>query len=119
MTNTVRLMSIDADVDGVKETTIFAVEDDSVVGCISVRHKGRRAAEVRQLFVVAERRMSGIGRVLLENACLLARNSKCETIGLYLLADNECAWGFYRSCGFIRAYEYENGSWVVCRKLGD
>ena len=107
------------EVDGVKEIKIIAIERSAVlpfIGVIGLR-LGERSSCVRQLFVAPSERRRGIGSALVNLCCRKAQDHGSETLGLSLGAGNDDAWEFYKRLGFIRAYQYDDGSHVVCKIL--
>ena len=107
------------EVDGVKEIQIIAMERGAVmpfVGTIGLQ-LGAKSSSVRRLFVPGSQRRRGIGSALVNLCCRKAKDHGSDTLGLSLGAGNEEAWEFYKRLGFIRAYEYEDGSHAVCKIL--
>lgn len=83
---------------------LFAVTDDgSVVGTVALRHEGEGVYELTKMAVEPDRRGTGIGRQLVEEAI-----DRFEALGgtrLYLESNDrlEAAVSLYESVGFVHA----------------
>ena len=115
----IKIEQLWTEVDGVKEVQLIARDEGSAlpfVGTIGLL-LGAKSSGIRRLFVAPSERRRGIGTTLVNLCCRKAKDHGSETLGLSLGAGNEEAMEFYKRLGFIRAYQYEDGSHVVCKVL--
>jgi [ribosomal protein S18]-alanine N-acetyltransferase len=86
------------------ETTGFVwVEDDRIVGNLSLRHAQPRSSRGRligNVVVHPSYRHHGIGRALMERAIAAAKSDYSTWVGLEVRADNEDACRLYQHLGF-------------------
>jgi len=101
----ITLVRLPIEVDKMKETKIIAMKGDQFAG--------KTTAAILQLYVVPHMRKRGIGSMLVNKAIEIAQMHGCEAVGLSLAASNYLAWKLYKSLGFIRGYQYDDGSWLV------
>jgi RimJ/RimL family protein N-acetyltransferase len=83
---------------------LVAVEDERVVGSISIRrddHPATWHVATFGMFVVAGHRGRGIGAALLEEALRWAREHRVERVELTVYPHNDAAIGLYRRFGFV------------------
>ena len=71
-------------------------EDEALVGCIGIERAGDRELALTDLFVLAEHRLQGIGRSLVE---AVVAGAPVERFRVECDLD---AAGFFERCGFIR-----------------
>ena len=85
---------------------VFVAEDeDGIVGRISIArdpHPASRHVADLGLMVAASARRHGIGRALLEQAAVWAREAGVRKLELHVFPHNEPAIGLYESFGFVR-----------------
>ena len=105
--------SIDVVVDDTKETLITASNDKQIVGTVSIGYKNKKSAYIRMLYVDVNYRRMGIASTLLEYCRDLTSKEKCESISLVVKTDNDIAIKFYKKSGFIIAYDYDDGSFLM------
>lgn len=113
----ITIVRLPIEVDKLKETKIIAMKGDDPVGHVGVQFAGKTTAAILQLYVVPHMRKRGIGSMLVNKAIEIAQMHGCEAVGLSLAANNYLAWKLYKSLGFIRGYQYDDGSWLVCKSL--
>ena len=85
---------------------------------------GYRFTVEHSVYVVAERRGQGIGRLLLEPLIAHARNAGMHSMIAGVDAENQASLRLHRSCGFVevahfRQVGYKFGRWLdlVCLEL--
>ena len=85
---------------------VFVAEDeDGIVGRLSIArdpHPASRHVADLGLMVAASARRHGIGRALLEQAAVWAREAGVRKLELHVFPHNEPAIGLYESFGFVR-----------------
>lgn len=54
---------------------IIAVENNIPIGCIALRPFSADAAEIKRMYVIPQKRATGIGKILLEKCLSLAKKS--------------------------------------------
>lgn len=121
------VLRLDQEVDGQKTTLLVAAGSDTLLGSVELLfwqrgqrpREPRRSACIRMLFVHTAFRYQGVGRQLVDEACEIARHHGCEALGLCLAADNQGGRLFYEKLGFQFAYEYDDGSFVVTKRLSE
>ena len=84
----------------------LALSNDRGIGCVALRPLDDRIAEVKRMFVEAEYRGQGVGRVLMETLIAGARERGYETLRLGTLHDMDAALGLYRALGFTPIERY-------------
>ena len=86
------------------ETAGFVwVEDDRIVGNLSLRHaqpRSNRGRLIGNVVVHPDYRHHGIGRALMERAIAAAKGDYSTWVGLEVRADNEIACRLYQHLGF-------------------
>jgi ribosomal protein S18 acetylase RimI-like enzyme len=112
-----KIHQLDARVDGVRSTHLVAFFAEDFAGSVDLLYQDRVSATVKELFVDNVYRGQGIGTALITRCCEIARNGGCETLGLSLAKDNSGAAEFYKKLGFIFAFQYDDGSFVVVKIL--
>jgi carbonic anhydrase len=86
---------------------LLAREFDELMGCIALRPLGPTTCEMKRLFVRAEYRDRGLGRVLVEAIIEEARQIGYTHMRLDTIADRmERAIALYRSIGFVEIPPY-------------
>jgi carbonic anhydrase len=86
---------------------LLAREFDELMGCIALRPLGPTTCEMKRLFVRAEYRDRGLGRVLIEAIIEEARKIGYTHMRLDTIADRmERAIALYRSIGFVEIPPY-------------
>ena len=86
---------------------LLAREFDELMGCIALRPLGPTTCEMKRLFVRAEYRDRGLGRVLVEAIIEEARKIGYTHMRLDTIADRmERAIALYRSIGFVEIPPY-------------
>ena len=105
----VHRLDIELPGEGVQTLLNAISEHGCVVGTITVRHQKRPVADFARLFVAPHCRRQNIGRLLLETAEAIARESGCDGLSCNVTAANPEGAQFYKALGFIRAFEYSDG----------
>ena len=88
---------------------IYCARDgDCVAGMVSILFtvstaEGAGAAVLEDMVVHPSRRGEGIGKRLLDEAILRAREAGCKRITLLTDFTNQCAMRFYGRAGFVRS----------------
>ena len=87
-----------------KLTTIVLTENNQIVGYLAYRIKERYAKklDVDQLVISEKSRNKGFGKMLMNEAKNIARNTGCERIELNCWLFNENALAMYEHIGFER-----------------
>lgn len=83
---------------------LLAVEDDRVVGSLSIRRDDHPATDhvaTFGMFVVSSHRGRGIGSALLSEALRWGRSYGVERVELTVYPDNDAAIALYRRFGFV------------------
>ena len=95
--------------DSLSENTIYvAREGDQVVGFLrfylwetnSTVSDKRKMLSIDDIGVDASLRNQGIGQEMMTQLRVLAKNWGCDSIRLYVDAENESAYRYYLKCGF-------------------
>jgi predicted GNAT family acetyltransferase len=119
------ILSLDCEVEGVKETQFLAMSDGECVGRVGVKAEGLHIATMRQLFVAESHRGQGIGKTLVAECVRKARNAGCLTLNLTVAKCNRQILTYYQPLGFLAVCEFEDGEMVMVlllrtvRRLGD
>jgi GNAT superfamily N-acetyltransferase len=90
-------------------TLLLAVDGASSLGCGAIRRLGPsadRTCEMKRLYVRAQARGSGIGRLIAESLTREARKMGYCTMKLDTLNRLESAIGLYKSMGFVQIEPY-------------
>ena len=111
------ILSIDCEVEGVKETQFLAMSEGECVGRVGVKAEGLQVATMRQLFVAESHRGQGIGRTLVAECVRKARQAGCLTLNLTVAKCNRQIVSFYNPLGFIAAVEFEDEELVMVMPL--
>jgi ribosomal protein S18 acetylase RimI-like enzyme len=100
---------------------LVAVEEDEVVGFLTLRRHDPRSAEITWMAVRADRRRRGIGRELIERAVDDLSCDGVELLSLLTVAESEPeerdsdnyadTRAFYRAVGFVPLRELALESW--------
>lgn len=101
------LHELDTEVDGTREIRIVAMWGQTLVGTIGLGFLHRRSACIRQLFVHKQFRNQGVGSLLVNRCCEIAKDG-CENVGLNLDITNGETEAFYKKLGFKFAYQYSD-----------
>lgn len=104
--------------DNDKEKQIIALENNVVIGTVTLSNLDRRACCITRLHVSEHKRRKGIGKLLIVKCFDVAFAIGCETVGLLLTADNIELESFYKKCGFSFAYQYDDGDFLLTKTLG-
>ena len=90
-----------------------AVEDDALVGYVSIQHRESRPmyargddGHVHELYLAPEHRGQGLASDLLEQAADWANDHGCEHLKIAVHPDNEPARSIYREWGFEQKREW-------------
>lgn len=112
------LLALATEIDGDKDTQIVAIESASgyFIGTVNVAYRGKRSVCICGLFVHPSHRKNGVGRKLIEQCCVIAKEAGCETIGLLLNKGNESSL-FYEKVGFNFGYQYDDESILMLRRF--
>lgn len=122
----IRLVELECEVDSVIENRITALYEGQPAGTVAVRsihHRAgcrfwpRKVAYLYQLFVHKEVRKHGVGKALLERACLSAQVHGCYAISLNVASGNADVLPFYAKLGFVPAHQEYDGTLILCRQL--
>jgi GNAT superfamily N-acetyltransferase len=111
------LVCLHPEVDGSKETQFIALRKEGAVGRVGVMAEGLECATIRQLWVHPSLRGQGIGRRLMEQCELRARECGCCTLNLSVHRDNLKAAVWYGKMGFFLAAVYEDGDMLMAKPL--
>ena len=89
-----------------KGAIYLATEKDQIVGCVALRPRGRREAELKRLYVRSQHRGQGAGRLLFYSAMEKARQIGYASMVLDTLPSMRTAKSLYLAYGFkeIPAY---------------
>jgi putative acetyltransferase len=92
---------------------------DLYTGCIAVRNKGEKIAELKRMYVQPAYRKNGVAKELLQQAILFAKNAGYKKIRLDTLATMTPAINLYKQFGFyeIPAYYFNPESNAVFFEL--
>lgn len=74
---------------------------------LATQLRSERSALLTDLVVADEHRRRGIGSLLVEDACRIARAAGLRRLTLEVRADNEAACGLYERLGFARSGDGE------------
>lgn len=85
---------------------LLAMDDPLIVGCVALRPLRDRDCELKRLYVRAEWRGTGIGRLLATAALREARAAGYTKALLDTLPSMSAARGLYRSLGFTEVPPY-------------
>jgi len=89
---------------------LLALADGRPAGCCALRPLAGsdypNACEMKRLYVRAEYRGLGLGRQLVEQTLMLARQAGFDTMLLDTLSDMEAARALYQDCGFVEVAPY-------------
>jgi ribosomal protein S18 acetylase RimI-like enzyme len=87
---------------------ILCKEGQFFVGCVAVRKKEAHIAELKRMYVQPQQQQKGIGKNLLEQALILAKDRNYHFIRLDTLNHMTPAINLYKKYGFyeIGAYYY-------------
>lgn len=107
------LHELDTEVDGTREVRIIAMNGKLLLGTIGLGYLHRRSASIRQLFVHKQCRKLGIGRALVDRCCEIAKDNKCQCIGLSLDKANKDTEAFYEKLGFKFGFEFSEDYLLV------
>ena len=89
-----------------KTYKMFVLKDSGViVGFCGVNYKGRKAAELGPICVKNERRMHGLGRMLVMRVFEFVEPMNCDKLWVKVRASNRTAQTFFRSMGFVKSGE--------------
>ena len=80
--------------------------DGQVVGCVGVRRFDDQTCEMKRLFVSADARGSGLGRVLAETSIAAARGLGYRRMRLDTVPGMETAQALYARLGFVEIEPY-------------
>lgn len=87
---------------------LLATADDAVAGCAGVRRLDVERCEMKRLYVRAEYRGEGLGRVLAEKIIAEARSAGYRTMYLDTLPVMAAAQKLYESMGFSACAPYSD-----------
>lgn len=100
---------------------LVAVEDEDVVGFLTLEHHGPRSAEITWMAVRSARRRQGIGRRLVDRAVADLAREGVELLCVLTLAESEPeeresdnygdTRAFYRALGFLPLRELQLADW--------
>jgi ribosomal protein S18 acetylase RimI-like enzyme len=85
---------------------LLALDAGAAVGCVALRPRDGRTAELKRLYVRPQARGSGAGRRLTEAAVEAARAAGYERLVLDTVPGMEPAQALYRSLGFVDTTPY-------------
>jgi ribosomal protein S18 acetylase RimI-like enzyme len=85
---------------------LLATDGDYSAGCVAVRDLGGGTCEMKRLFVTAEYRGRGVGRLLVDEVLHRAERAGYHRLVLDTLPEMQGALGLYRSFGFVEADPY-------------
>jgi len=89
------------------EGAIFlAKEGHEVVGCIAIRPRTSKEAELKRLYVTSKARGKGYGKLLLAHAIEMARSAGYESLVLDTLPIMKAAKALYMGSGFRKTAPY-------------
>jgi predicted Zn-ribbon and HTH transcriptional regulator len=111
--NRYALRRLDTVVDGIATTLLTMTLGDDLIGSVELSQVSVKSASFRRLFVEPTSRRLNVGRGLVNRCVEIAFNEfKVETVGISV-ADDSGLIAFYRACGFILAYQYDDGSLLM------
>jgi GNAT superfamily N-acetyltransferase len=85
---------------------LLATVDDEPAGCVALRPRAERIAEMKRLYVRPSRQGLGLGRRLAERVIADAREAGCTLLLLDTLPTTRGALRLYESLGFVRRAPY-------------
>ena len=115
--NDLELVSLNPEVDGVKETQFVAMRREGAVGRVGVKAEGKECATIRQLWVHPDLRGQGIGRRLVEACVVRARECGCCVVNLAVHSENMKAAEWYGKLGFFLAHVFDDGEMLMVKPL--
>ena len=89
-------------------TLLFASQAGRALGCVAVRPLGPALAEMKRLYVRAEGRGQGLGRILALAAIDHARSARYRGLRLDTMPQMTQAHGLYESLGFVPIAPYRH-----------
>lgn len=91
------------------EGAIFlAKEEGQIVGCIAIRPRAGKEAELKRLYVMPKAQGKGFGKLLLAHALQIAHSMGYESVVLDTLPIMKAAKALYISFGFKKIEPYYN-----------
>jgi putative acetyltransferase len=85
---------------------ILCKEEQAFIGCVAVRKKEQHIAELKRMYVQPAHQQKGIGKNLLQQAILLAKNCNYNYIRLDTLDHMIPAITLYKKYGFYQIEAY-------------
>lgn len=85
---------------------ILAKHNDKTVGCIALKPIGDGICEMKRLYVRPEARGLGLGRKLVEELIMFAKQSSYQSMKLDTVSKLKEAIYLYRSLGFVETAPY-------------
>jgi GNAT superfamily N-acetyltransferase len=112
------ILRLDSEVEGHKSALLIVVAEGVMLGKVTLIAASRQSAGIARLFVRPDMRRIGVATALMERAHEIALHDyDCQTVGLTLAKDNSEARALYDRLGYVLAYEYDDGSFIMCKRL--
>lgn len=112
------ILRLNSEVDGNQSTLLIALGEGGIMGKVELMAASRQSAGIARLFVRPEHRRTGVAATLMRHAEEIALHDySCHTVGLTLAKDNSEARALYDRLGYMLAYEYDDGSFIMCKRL--
>ncbi len=89
-----------------KGCIILAKENGLILGCVALKPIAEGVCEMKRLYVRPEARGMGLGRKLVDELIIFAKNSAYESMKLDTVTKLKEAISLYRSIGFVETAPY-------------
>ena len=86
--------------------TLIATEEGADVGFLTIKAQTRQAAEITAMGVLPEWHRRGVGRMLVEEACVFARNQRARLLLVKTLGPSHPSEEYARTRAFYEALDF-------------